>query len=429
VDELVLTCRGGCGGDGSSSFQCHHRELKGKPDGGDGGRGGHVYIVAPSEEENKRFSFQTLDHLSGTTVVAGGHGGSGAKRQMSGKQGLDKEIKVPVGTVVTILERTEPLPPRPLTPTTNFSSSNIPEVDMNQEDLLDYLKMAKEVALDEPEFDRILQKRGPRAIKRVIKERMAQYGAQHVKKPILIHEMKAGDRLLVATGGKSGRGNDHMGLNNDICEKGSMGVESVCHLTLKLFADIGLVGFPNAGKSSFLAAMTQATPKIANYPFTTLNPSLGAILDGIEDFNSQLSPAITSDKDHSMLMMADIPGLVEGAHKNFGLGHQFLKHIEKSKVLCFVLDMSLPDSFSDFCILQSELSQFHATLFSKKPACIIANKMDRLPQADLNLQQFKSKLASSPWSHLAIYPISAKFQTGLTHLPTHLRLLVFQAAQ
>ena len=140
-------------------------------------------------------------------------------------------------------------------------------------------------------------------------------------------------------------------------------------------------------------------------------------------FLDEESSAMT---DKPSLIVADIPGLVEGAHKNLGLGHDFLKHIEKSRVLCFVLDMSLKAPFEDLAILQSELNQFHPTLFNEKPACIIANKMDIAPKATENLKIFQQQLATSPWKDLPLFPISAKHRLGLDYLPHALLKLVLQ---
>ena len=223
-----------------------------------------------------------IDSEAGDSVIGDSDVGSsdiGAKKHQTGRNGEDIEIFVPAGTLVKILEKNVPLDPR-MKPAAEQVGKEEPAEDSEAVDMPEFLKMAQAVALEEDEFNKILEKGGPKAIRKAIKERMQAYKAKQrgsPSTPLLVHEMQPGERFLLAEGGRPGRGNDHMGKNNDLCETGMPGVSVVCHLTLKLFADIGLVGFPNAGKSSFLAAVSQATPKIANYPFTTLNPSLGAI--------------------------------------------------------------------------------------------------------------------------------------------------------
>lgn len=203
----------------------------------------------------------------------------------------------------------------------------------------------------------------------------------------------AGMRIVVAKGGRGGRGNTRFASSTNRaprqCEAGEEGEERELVLELKTIADVGLVGYPNAGKSTLLRAVSQARPKVAPYPFTTLQPVVGVV--ELEDFGR--------------LTVADIPGLIDGAHANVGLGHAFLKHIERTHVLLYVLDMAGVDGrkpYDDFIHLKRELELYMRGL-SKRPALIAANKMD-LPESAENLAELRKELASDP---IEIVPISA----------------------
>jgi len=188
----------------------------------------------------------------------------------------------------------------------------------------------------------------------------------------LVADLKAGDRVVIAKGGHGGKGNTAFATATHQTpresEPGEPGEDFECRLELKLIADIGLVGLPNAGKSTFLTASTRARPKVANYPFTTLSPQLGiAELD--------------ADR---RLVVADIPGLIEGASKGAGLGHDFLKHIERTRVLVHVLDAAPPDESTaahNYRAIRAELAAY-STVLAEKPEIIALNKLDLLPEDD-----------------------------------------------
>ncbi len=203
----------------------------------------------------------------------------------------------------------------------------------------------------------------------------------------------AGMELVVAAGGKGGKGNAAFATSGNraprIAEEGTEGEEKLLLLELKTIADAGLVGYPNAGKSTLLRALSAAKPKVAPYPFTTLHPMVGVV--EYEDF--------------SRLTVADIPGLIDGAHRNVGLGHHFLRHIERTHLLIYVIDMAGIDGrtpWDDFRHLQNELELYMKGL-SKRPALIAANKMD-LPESAENLALLQDELAAEP---IEIIPISA----------------------
>ncbi|MGI6679374.1 MAG: GTPase ObgE [Dehalobacterium sp.] len=213
--------------------------------------------------------------------------------------------------------------------------------------------------------------------------------------------VSAGQKVIVSKGGRGGRGNARFVSSNnrvpDFAEKGEPGKERWLVLELKLLADVGLVGFPNAGKSTLISRVSAAKPKIADYPFTTLSPNLGVVRVG----------------EGESFVWADIPGLIEGAHAGAGLGHHFLRHLERTKVLIHVVDISeQPDRtpWEDFDIINQELKAYKENLF-QRPQIVAVNKMD-LPGGEERLAQFKARIGS----HYEVFPISAATGQGLEPL-------------
>jgi len=304
VDRIRLEVCGGPGGNGCASFELTRDGNKGA-DGANGGRGGDVYLKATESMSSLTFA---RFHIKGNP---GGHGSSARRRGACAKPSY---ILVPVGTLVK-----EILSPRQLAP----HAAALPAANQ------------------------------PRVTK------------------VLADLDQAGSELLVARGGRGGFGNRTFKRSGErlatLSTNGSPGESKSLELELKLIADVGLVGYPNAGKSSFLSAVSHASPKIAPYPFTTLHPMVG-----IAEFD---------DVECNQIAVADIPGLIDGAHMNRGLGHQFLRHIERTKVLLYVLDMASTegrDPLQDLQSLQRELSLYSPELLSR-PAAIFANKVDRKP--------------------------------------------------
>lgn len=303
IDIANILVKAGDGGDGRLSFRRLKFLPKGGPDGGDGGRGGSVYFVGDKDQN-------TLQAFMGKRKYLATPGEMGGDNNKHGKDGEDNEVKVPIGTILTVIERDD--------------EGNVRLGTMLGE--------------------------------------------------ILEH----GQRIRVAKGGRGGRGNDHFKSSTNQApqyfERGTPGQQFELRLELKLLANVGLVGFPNAGKSSLLAALTKARPEIANYPFTTISPNLGVVVDK------------TGDRS---LVLADIPGLIEGAGKGKGLGHEFLRHVERCTALLFVLAIedavlydeeasvkdkvkSLKDAMN---ILEKELEDYHPDL-PKKPTLLGINKID-----------------------------------------------------
>ncbi len=271
VDYVKIYVSSGKGGKGSSHL---HREKfieKGGPDGGDGGRGGHVYLVG-------RKNLWTLFHLKFARHIKAGHGGDGGSSRSTGADGEDQFIEVPLGTVV------------------------------------------KDKETDE----------------------------------VLFEITDDGEKKILAQGGKGGLGNWHFRSSTNqtprYAQPGLPGEEKDVILELKILADVGLVGFPNAGKSTLLSVLTSAKPKIADYPFTTLKPNLG----------------IVAYRDFQSFVIADIPGIIEGAAEGKGLGHYFLRHIERNSTLLFLIPVDSPDIKAEYNILIKELEEYNPELLDKQ---------------------------------------------------------------
>ena len=315
IDRAVIEVRSGKGGDGAIAFLREKYVAKGGPAGGNGGRGGSIYLRA-SKTINTLFNFRH----SKTFIANDGEKG-GIKNQY-GKYAEDIIVDVPVGTVV-------------------------------------YLEKDKEFMGDLNED---------------------------------------GKMIMVAKGGRGGRGNSCFKSSTNrvpkIAENGEPGERKRLILELKLLADVGLVGFPSVGKSTLLSVVSSAKPEIADYPFTTITPNLGVV----------------SVKDGSSFVMADLPGLIEGAHLGKGLGLQFLRHIERCRVIVHVIDLSETgrDPYEDYQIINNELKEYGFAL-DKRPQIIVASKMDE-EGADEKLKKLEKQIGQE------IIPISALLEENIDKL-------------
>ncbi len=323
VDEVDIHIKAGDGGRGSLSFRREKFVPKGGPDGGNGGAGGSVFIVADPHRN-------TLVHFRFNPDYKAQRGGNGAGALRTGRGGRDLQIPVPVGTLVFKID---------------------PETGEKQQ--------AADLTV-------------------------------------------AGQRVLLAQGGRGGLGNAHFATSTNRAPRkvqpGEPGQEFELHLKLKLLADVGLVGYPNAGKSTLISVISAAKPKIAAYPFTTLTPNLGVV-------------ALSGDRD---FVVADVPGLIEGAHEGHGLGHQFLRHIERTKVIIHLVDVSGAsgrDPVEDFDTIRRELELYNPELL-KKPHLVAANKIDAVddPKRVTALEKRAKKLK------LKFFQISAVAGTGVKEL-------------
>ena len=282
IDYVRIFCKSGDGGNGSMHLHRAKYVPKGGPDGGDGGRGGHIILRGNRQ-------MWTLIHLKYRKHIKAEDGGAGSGQLKHGKQGEDIILQVPLGTVAKDGETGE----------------------------------------------------------------------------VLFEIMEDGEEKILARGGRGGLGNNNFKSATNqtprYAQPGEPGIEGWFVLELKVLADVGLVGFPNAGKSTLLSVVSAAKPKIANYPFTTLEPQLG----------------IVSYYDDKSFVMADIPGIIEGAHEGKGLGLRFLRHIERNAMLLFMIPADSPDIAGEYRILQRELRLYNRELLDKRRVVAIT-KCDML---------------------------------------------------
>jgi GTP-binding protein len=319
IDRTKIRVQGGAGGNGVTAFRREKFVPRGGPSGGDGGRGGNVWMEADE-------SLNTLLHLryNPEHIAERGRHGEGSNR--SGREGVDTTVRVPVGTQV---------------------------------------------------FD-------------------AASGE------LLKDFTENGERWLAAKGGRGGFGNSHFTTSTNRApryhQEGSPGEELELQLELKLLADVGLVGFPNAGKSTLISTISAAKPKIADYPFTTLEPHLGVV--DLGDFRT--------------FVVADIPGLIEGAHKGAGLGDRFLRHVERTKLLLHLVDVSSTsgrDSVADYETINRELMAYDARL-AERPQIVVATKLDALDEP-LRLERLRARAQEDG---KPFYAISSATNEGVREL-------------
>ncbi len=317
VDKVNVSIKAAKGGDGKLSFRHEKFINRGGPDGGDGGKGGDIIVVA-SNNQNTLADFRYKKQITSEP------GGSGEKRKRHGKNGNNLIVKLPVGTII--------------------------------------------------------------------------YGP---KNQILADLVADGQQEVIAKGGDGGFGNAHFTSSTRqaprVAEKGEPGEEFEAIFELKMIADIGLVGLPNAGKSTLLGAISNAHPEIANYPFTTLRPNLGVV---------------DIDKTHSVLV-ADIPGLIEGASKGKGLGDEFLRHVERTKLLIHLIDAYQDDITGAYKTIQQELADYVINL-SRRPQIIAINKIDGLDEDIVNDEV--QKLRKAAGQKAKIMAISAQSGQGTKEL-------------
>ncbi|AUC14122.1 GTPase ObgE [Tenacibaculum sp. SZ-18] len=314
VDYIKIYASSGKGGRGSAHLHREKYIAKGGPDGGDGGRGGHVIFRGDK-------NLWTLFHLKFKRHFRADHGGDGGSSRSTGKDGADVIIPVPLGTII------------------------------------------RDADTDE----------------------------------ILFEITEEGKEVIVLEGGKGGRGNWHFKSPTNqtprYAQPGIEGKEAWYRVELKVLADVGLVGFPNAGKSTLLSVLTAAKPKIADYAFTTLKPNLG----------------IVEYRNHQSFVMADIPGIIEGAAEGKGLGHYFLRHIERNSLLLFLIPADSEDIKKEYEILVNELRKHNPELLDK-------HRLLAVSKADMLDDELKQEIAQELPSGVDTLFISSVAQIGLTEL-------------
>jgi GTP-binding protein len=376
VDEIKIYARAGHGGKGCVAF---HREAfvpKGGPSGGNGGRGGSVILQADHDLNNLLQQYYVPRLLAPD-------GEAGMGKGMDGHAGKDLVVKVPCGTLVWRLKDTTPLME------TKPRSEDEDEEDDDKPTLASstahrsVIRSAGGVVAQE--FNLSAES---------VSEADAECGSQgEFVADLTTH----GQQYMLCKGGRGGLGNRNFATARRqtprFAQPGEPGTEGEYRLELRVMAEVGLVGYPNAGKSTLLTAISKARPKVAPYPFTTLHPQIG----------------IMEYADWKRLTVCDVPGLIAGAHQNVGLGHAFLRHIQRCKILVLLLDMAGTDNrhpWDDYRQLLKELELYDPALLAK-PRLLVANKMDE-PVAEDHLKQFKKKIRK-----VSVLPISAAFGQGM----------------
>ncbi|XP_047942115.1 probable GTP-binding protein OBGM, mitochondrial [Salvia hispanica] len=464
IDQHRLCAKGGDGGNGCFSVRRSRHDRRGRPDGGDGGRGGDVILECSAAV----WDFRGLQHH-----INAKRGGNGVSKNMIGSRGDDKVVLVPVGTVIHLIEGEFPsyvekkssgiLDPWDIPGTLDFGSSksspqstsggekvektdnpNEDSAPSSKEDLKgaasarfspstgksrsqiesdffpkphgysEWEDMDGEVSMSGSECEEDMEDEED-----MEEEIEIQYNVAELTEP--------GQQIIVAQGGDGGLGNLHLAKGSKTSKNlpdlktedasdddayaalniGSPGTEAVLLLELKSIADVGLVGMPNAGKSTLLGALSRAKPTVGHYAFTTLRPNLGNI-----------------NFDDLSITVADIPGLIKGAHENRGLGHAFLRHIERTKVLAYVVDLSAAidgrkgiPPWEQLKELMLEL-EFYREGLSGRPSLVVANKIDEAG-AEQVCQELRQRVHG-----VHIFPVCAVLEEGISELKAGLKMLV-----
>ncbi len=319
IDYVKIKVKSGDGGNGAMTFRREKYVANGGPDGGDGGRGGNIYLKVDK-------NINTLLDFKYKKIFKADNGKNGEGARCTGKSGKDLYLSVPKGTIVKDVEKDAIV------------------ADLSNED----------------------------------------------------------DCILIAKGGRGGRGNQHFATPTrqvpNFAEQGEQGVEKTLELELKMLADVGLIGYPNVGKSTIISVVSSARPKIANYHFTTLDPALGVV----------------KTKSGKTFVMADIPGLIEGASDGVGLGIQFLKHVERTRLLLHVIDITGSEGrnpVDDFYTINNELKKYSEKLYKRKQI-VVANKMDSLSEKE-NLEDLKKVCEKE---NIKLFEASAATNNGLDEI-------------
>lgn len=435
VDKIRVRASAGSGGKGSASLHHIGRKRKVRPDGGHGGDGGSVLVYADTNEQSLRMASPHFQAPDGT---------HGSGQDKFGRKGKNAIIRVPCGVIVKrVLDYNE---------TWNPETREVTRIDGGGSDFdaLDYMEHYKDYDDDEPDNTSYNDADGEDEDDAADfshdmvgysdvdafygdynnEEEEHAFGDQGDREKVVLADLeKPGDYVVVARGGKGGYGSGlfsslHGGLPDPkiLAKKArpDPGEVAFLELELKLIADIGLVGFPNAGKSSLLCAMSRAGPQVAPYPFTTLNPFIG----------------IVEYRDGFRLKAADIPGLIDGASEGRGKGHAFLRHVERTKALLFIVDAAGTegrDPIEDLKILANELASYGDGDMMNRDALVVANKLDLLDEDQqlevlFNLEAAAQELDIKMHGDIQVHGISAGVTgTGLSGLSQAMRNIVLQS--
>jgi GTP-binding protein len=380
IDRVRVVVRAGNGGRGAVAWRREANVPQGGPAGGDGGRGGSVLLVADP-------SLSTLLDLKFRHEWHAADGKSGQSKNMNGRAGEDRIIRVPVGTVVYF---------------DGIYGQDDSFGDEASDDETDALFDDDDGFDDDDEFE---DQEDPLSDEPLGRPKMEQKPAPlpgFTEGDVIVDLLEPGQQVVIAKGGLGGRGNVHFCSSTnrapDFAEPGTRGQSFWLRFELKLLADVGIVGFPNVGKSTLIRQISRATPEVADYPFTTLVPHLGVV-------------SLSGERS---MVVADVPGLIEGAAAGRGLGHEFLRHLERTRVLLHVLTFDHTPGrhpFRDLEVLEEELRQY-GSMFEDRPRVVAFNKIDT-PEARRLVRPLAAKLQARD---IPLFPISAQTGEGVDAL-------------
>ena len=396
VDSVKIVARAGHGGNGCVALLREAFRPKGGPCGGDGGRGGDIVLEACHDINNL-----IAQYYSPRIVAKNGLPGQGKGK--TGKSGPTVVVKVPCGTTIWRLVDPE---------TARIQEAYQRGSDSGQEDLSE-----SEASIEETgAADGMIRHQGSeRAVEIDLEQNQEEEtdSEPRLQKELAADLVEDGQRFVLCRGGKGGLGNQHFANSKHqtprFAQPGQPGDEGTFLLELRILAEIGLVGYPNAGKSTLLTAISKARPKIAPYPFTTLHPQIGVL-----EFS-----------DYHRITVCDIPGLIDGAHQNVGLGHAFLRHIQRCRALVLLIDMAGTDArkpWDDFKQLRKELELYDPKML-EKPYVVAANKMD-MEESQAHLRSFKRRLRG-----VKVIELAAAFDEGVSPLKDVMRAMAAQSPQ
>jgi GTP-binding protein len=379
IDSVKIYAHAGHGGNGCVALLREAYRPKGGPCGGDGGKGGDIILEASHDINNL-----IAQYYAPRIVAKNGLPGQGKGK--TGKSGTPVIVKVPCGTTIWSVEKGNQESATGTAPTP--------------------LKQSGEHM---PEPPRVRQRGDERALEISLTEsdtiQEEQLPEQPSGRKVVADLTEHGQRFLLCKVGRGGLGNQHFASSKNqtprFAQPGSAGEEDTFQLELRMLAEIGLVGYPNAGKSTLLTSISKAKPKIAPYPFTTLHPQIG----------------VMEFEDYHRMTVCDIPGLIDGAHQNVGLGHAFLRHVQRCKALVLLIDMAGVDArkpWDDFKQLREELKLYDPAML-EKPFFVAANKMD-IPEAQELYRSFRRKVRG-----VKVLKLSAAFDDGVAKLKQSMR--------
>ena len=434
-DEASIYVRAGSGGQGASTFKKAKKGADGIPDGGTGGIGGNIVLILDdslntlaglskralrpnafggggSAASSKRLGHQTSSRNERLLSFRAADGGDGGRMYDNGRGGLDQVVRVPPGTVVSIEREVSGLEDE----NENFNEEMDDHGTDNENE-------------EQVEYDEDGQ---------VVVEGNEDATAQETNKYCLVQELGTlsfdEPTLIVARGGLGGEGTGVLkGRKAGATRKGPQGGERHrLRLTLKIVADVAIVGVPNAGKSTFLAAVTRAKPRIADYQFTTVVPNLGVWIPAASGHDSRKIESNTRGGDRTAgstgLVLCDVPGLIAGAADGVGLGHAFLRHVERCRIILHLVDGTSEDPVGDYKMVNAEIRRYGTGSLADMPQVVVVNKIDAWEEQGLDeenrLKKILEEQLKSEMGHSRLMWVSAKERDGTDGLMTRMAMFV-----